>query len=144
MQQKAPGPAARVRLLVIDSDAARLYLAGVRDLAAEAAATEDPRVIVTALRILETRMIGDNLSAEAEDHLAFNELLRRQDAAGCVLVAARLAEQPQAADRLNAFVERELVVTAPRPSQWSASGSGWYPACRSSLKRRVFASSRRS
>jgi hypothetical protein len=53
MQQKAPGPAARVRLLVIDSDAARLYLAGVRDLAAEAAATEDPRVIVTALRILE-------------------------------------------------------------------------------------------
>jgi hypothetical protein len=54
------------------------------------------------------RMIGDNLSAEAEDHLAFNELLRRQDAAGCVLVAARLAEQPQAADRLKAFVEREL------------------------------------
>jgi hypothetical protein len=53
MQQKAPGPAARVRLLVIDQAEARRYLAGVRDLAAEAAASPDPRVILCALRVLE-------------------------------------------------------------------------------------------
>ena len=54
------------------------------------------------------RMIGDNQSAEEEDLWAFNEMLRRQDAAGCVLAAARLAEQPQQAERVKAFVERDL------------------------------------
>jgi thiol-disulfide isomerase/thioredoxin len=53
-------------------------------------------------------MIGDNQSAEEEDLWAFNEMLRRQDAAGCVLAAARLAEQPQQAERVKAFVERDL------------------------------------
>ena len=33
-QQKAPGPAARIRLAAIDQDEARRYLRGVRDLAA--------------------------------------------------------------------------------------------------------------
>jgi hypothetical protein len=39
--------------VVIDQDEARRYLAGVRDLAAEAAASPDPRVILAALRVLE-------------------------------------------------------------------------------------------
>jgi hypothetical protein len=34
-QQKAPKPAARIRLAAIDQDEARRYLRGVRDLAAE-------------------------------------------------------------------------------------------------------------
>jgi hypothetical protein len=37
----------------IDQDEARRYLAGVRDLAAEAVASADPRVIICALRVLE-------------------------------------------------------------------------------------------
>jgi hypothetical protein len=48
-QLKAPGPIARVPL-VIDQDEARRFLAGVRDLAAEAVASPDPRVIICALR----------------------------------------------------------------------------------------------
>ena len=52
-QQKAPGPAPRVRLLVIDHDEARRYLAGVAALAAEAAGSQDPRVIRAALGVLE-------------------------------------------------------------------------------------------
>jgi thiol-disulfide isomerase/thioredoxin len=54
------------------------------------------------------RMLGDNLSDEAQDVWASNETIKRQAAAGRVLVAARLAEQPQAAEPLQAFVEREL------------------------------------
>jgi hypothetical protein len=53
MQLKTPSPAARVPLLVIDQDEARRYLAGVRDLAAEAVASPDPRVVLCALRVLE-------------------------------------------------------------------------------------------
>ena len=51
-QLKAPGPIARVPL-VMDQDEARRFLAGVRDLAAEAVASPDPRVIICALRVLE-------------------------------------------------------------------------------------------
>jgi hypothetical protein len=40
-------------LVRIDQDEARRYLAGVRDLAAEAVASADPRVIICALRVLE-------------------------------------------------------------------------------------------
>lgn len=54
------------------------------------------------------RMLGDNLSAEAEDVWTANEILPRQLAAGYVLVAARLAEQPAEAQRLKPFIEREL------------------------------------
>jgi|ERR1017187_2866692 hypothetical protein len=54
------------------------------------------------------REFGDNLSGEREEIWAFNEVIRRQAAAGYVLVAAKLAEQPQAAERLKAFVERDL------------------------------------
>jgi hypothetical protein len=51
-QQKAPGPAARIRLAAIDQDEARRYLRGVRDLAAEAAASADARVLLSALKVL--------------------------------------------------------------------------------------------
>jgi hypothetical protein len=44
------------------------------------------------------RMLGDNLSAEAEEIWAANEVIKRQAAAARILVAARLAEQPQAAE----------------------------------------------
>jgi thiol-disulfide isomerase/thioredoxin len=54
------------------------------------------------------RVSGDNLSAGEEEMWAYNEVMRRQIAAGYVLLAARLAEQPQAAERLKPFVEREL------------------------------------
>jgi thiol-disulfide isomerase/thioredoxin len=54
------------------------------------------------------RMLGDNLAAEAEDVWTANEILPGQLAAGYVLVAARLAEQPAEAQRLKPFIEREL------------------------------------
>jgi formylglycine-generating enzyme required for sulfatase activity len=60
------------------------------------------------------RMLGDNLSDEAEDVWASNETIRRQAAAGDVLVAARLAERPEEAERLKTFVERDLPKTWPR------------------------------
>jgi thiol-disulfide isomerase/thioredoxin len=55
-----------------------------------------------------TRMLGDNLSAEAEEVWLSNEIILRQVAAGRILVAARLAEAPELAERLKPFVEREL------------------------------------
>jgi thiol-disulfide isomerase/thioredoxin len=55
-----------------------------------------------------TRVIGDNLSAGEGDMWAFNETMRRQIGAGYVLVAARLAEQPDEAMRVKPFVERDL------------------------------------
>ncbi|MGC9946784.1 MAG: TlpA disulfide reductase family protein [Bryobacteraceae bacterium] len=58
---------------------------------------------------------SDNLTAELEEMWTYNEAIRRQAAAGYVLVAARLAEQPHAADRVQAFVEREL---PPKSSPW--------------------------
>ena len=60
------------------------------------------------------RMLGDNLLDEAEDVWASNETIRRQAAAGDVLVAARLAERPEEAERLKTFVERDLPKTWPR------------------------------
>ena len=54
------------------------------------------------------RMLGDNLSAEAQEIWAANEVIKRQAAAARILVAARLAEQPHAAEPLKAFVERDL------------------------------------
>ena len=54
------------------------------------------------------RMLGDNLSAEAQEIWAANEVIMRQEVAGDLLVAARLTEQPQAAGRLKPFVERDL------------------------------------
>ncbi len=54
------------------------------------------------------RMLGDNLSAQEEEMWAANEVILRQAAAGSVLVAARLAEQPAEAQRLKPFIEREL------------------------------------
>jgi len=54
------------------------------------------------------RVSGDNLSADEEKMWTFNEFVRRQSGAGGVLVAARLAEQPKAAELVKAFVEREL------------------------------------
>jgi len=54
------------------------------------------------------RVFGDNQSADEADMWAANEVIRRQRAGGYLLVAARLAEQPQAAARLKAFVERDL------------------------------------
>jgi thiol-disulfide isomerase/thioredoxin len=53
------------------------------------------------------RMLGDNLSGEAEDIWSSNEEIQRQAAAGEVLVAARLAEQPAEAERFKAFIERD-------------------------------------
>jgi hypothetical protein len=44
---------ARVRVRAIDLAAARRYFAGVRDMAAEAAVSPDPRVIFLALDVLE-------------------------------------------------------------------------------------------
>ena len=52
-------------------------------------------------------LLGDNLSAEAEEHWLSNEFIDRQVAAGRVLVAARLAEEPAVAERLKPFIERE-------------------------------------
>jgi thiol-disulfide isomerase/thioredoxin len=54
------------------------------------------------------QMLGDNLSGEAEDIWTSNEINRRQNFAGLILVAARLAEEPAAAQRVAAFVERDL------------------------------------
>jgi len=54
------------------------------------------------------RMLGDNLCAESEEVWAANEVILRQSAAGNVLVAARLAEQPAEAQRFKPFIEREL------------------------------------
>ena len=54
------------------------------------------------------RTVGDNLSAEKEEMWVANETIRRQAAAGYLLVAARLAEQPWAAERLKPYIERDL------------------------------------
>ncbi|HTQ58369.1 MAG TPA: TlpA disulfide reductase family protein [Bryobacteraceae bacterium] len=54
------------------------------------------------------RMLGDNLSAESEDLWSANEVIMRQSVAGNILVAARLAERPEAAERVVPYVEREL------------------------------------
>ncbi len=62
----------------------------------------------------QAHFLGDNLSAEAEDVWSSNDIIRRQDAAGNLLIAARLAEQPQQAARLKPFVERELP-----PKSWA-------------------------
>jgi thiol-disulfide isomerase/thioredoxin len=53
-------------------------------------------------------MLGDNLSAESEDIWKQNEIILRQAAAGLVLKAARLAEQPAEAQRFKPFIEREF------------------------------------
>jgi thiol-disulfide isomerase/thioredoxin len=52
-------------------------------------------------------LLGDNLSAEAEEHWLSNEVIDRQVAAGRILVAARLADEPAAAERFRPFIERE-------------------------------------
>jgi thiol-disulfide isomerase/thioredoxin len=57
---------------------------------------------------LHSRVLGDNLSAKEEEVWTANEIVRRQVAAGYVLVAARLAEQPAEALPLKPFIEREL------------------------------------
>jgi thiol-disulfide isomerase/thioredoxin len=74
-----------------------------------------PRRVLDLLREFDklmdqwhARVMGDNQSAEEEDMWAANETIRRQSADGYVLIAARLAEQPQAAGRLKVFVERDL------------------------------------
>jgi thiol-disulfide isomerase/thioredoxin len=64
------------------------------------------------------RMLGDNLSAEAEDIWADNEVIMRQVVAGDLLVAARLAEWPQAAEPLKPFVERDLPAKSWATVQW--------------------------
>lgn len=56
----------------------------------------------------DERMLGDNLSDEAEEVFGNNSVIRRQAAAGYLLVAARLMERPQEAERLKAYVERDL------------------------------------
>jgi thiol-disulfide isomerase/thioredoxin len=64
--------------------------------------------------------LGDNLSAEREEMELSNEVINRQEAAGAILVAARLAEEPAAAERLKPFVERELP-----PNSWPTI-ERWY------------------
>ena len=54
------------------------------------------------------RILGDNLTAANEDMWLANENIMRQSVAGELLVAAKLAEQPQLAEGLKPFVEREL------------------------------------
>ena len=49
-----------------------------------------------------------------------NEVINRQEAAGYILVAARLAEEPAAAERLKPFIESELP-----PNSWP-SIERWY------------------
>jgi hypothetical protein len=49
-------------------------------------------------------MLGDNLSAESEDIWKQNEIILRQAAAGLVLKAARLAEQPAEAQPFKPFI----------------------------------------
>ncbi len=60
----------------------------------------------------EANKLVDNLSAEAQDILASNAIIMRQQAAGNILVAARLAEQPSAAQPVAAFVERDVPADA--------------------------------
>ena len=64
--------------------------------------------------------LGDNLSAEREEMELSNEAINRQEAAGYILVAARLAEEPAAAERLKPFIESELP-----PNSWP-SIERWY------------------
>lgn len=58
------------------------------------------------------RVSGDNQAAKEEEMWAYNETIRRQTAAGYVLVAARLAGQPAEAQRLKPFLERELAANS--------------------------------
>ena len=60
------------------------------------------------------RMLGDNLPAETEEMWQENEIIKRQGAAGLVLVAARLAEQPAEAQRFKPFIERD-----PPSTSWA-------------------------
>jgi thiol-disulfide isomerase/thioredoxin len=64
--------------------------------------------------------LGDNLSAEREELELSNEVINRQEAAGYILVAARLAEEPATAERLKPFIERELP-----PNSWPTI-ERWY------------------
>jgi hypothetical protein len=58
------------------------------------------------------RRMGDNLSDEDEDIWASNETIMRQSAAGFLLIAARLSEQPIQAERLKPYLERPLPANA--------------------------------
>lgn len=56
----------------------------------------------------DIRLLGDNLSAESQDVFGSNDVILRQAAVGNLLVAARLAELPEVAERFKGFVERDL------------------------------------
>ncbi|HLY17379.1 MAG TPA: TlpA disulfide reductase family protein [Bryobacteraceae bacterium] len=56
----------------------------------------------------DVRMLGDNLGEEMDDVFGSNSVIRRQAAVGYLLVAARLTERPPEAERLKAYVERDL------------------------------------
>jgi len=60
----------------------------------------------------DARVLGDNLSAELEDVWRSNDVILRQAAVGDLLLAARMAKRPEAAQDLRALVERELPVKA--------------------------------
>jgi len=67
------------------------------------------------------RMLNDNLPAESEDIWIANEVILRQRAAGCLLVAARLTEQPGEAEWVKPFVTRELP-----PKRWPVVESQYW------------------
>jgi thiol-disulfide isomerase/thioredoxin len=61
----------------------------------------------------ETRILGDNMSKDAEDVFRSNDVILRQRVAGEILTAARMVNRPAEAVSVKAYVEREL-----RPKSW--------------------------
>ncbi len=64
------------------------------------------------------RVLNDNQSAAEEEMWANNEAIRRQRAAGYVLLAAGLVQQPQAAEPVKEFVERDLRANSWPDVEW--------------------------
>jgi thiol-disulfide isomerase/thioredoxin len=67
------------------------------------------------------RVVTDNLVAETEEMWDQNEVALRQAAAGEVLKAARLAEQPAEAQRFKPFIERDLP-----PKTWEVNQTRYW------------------
>ena len=68
------------------------------------------------------RVSGDNQNADAQDIWNFNKLNYRQLAEARLLVAARLAEQPEQAERIRSFVEGPLPSPKVESLYWSNRG----------------------
>ena len=74
-----------------------------------------PRRVIDLMRDFDklmdqwyARVSGDNQSTDEEEMWTANDAIRRQIGDGYLLVAARLAEQPGAAERLKPSVQRDL------------------------------------